>query len=159
MYRSPKVPLWPQHFAVDTEHRLRVDIAAGDMNEEVALLPDQRLAVGLGAQVFSVQVRSQMMLLLAQLVPQLGDSSTQLLLILLEAGEAGQHLPALPQVVLQEGVHLPHTGHLVSTQTCNTRYVIPMLWIRIQIGSVFRTFVDPDPYSEYGFGSRQVNIG
>ena len=25
-----------------------------------------------------------------------------------------------------------------------------MLWIRIQIGSVFRNFVDPYQYSEYG---------
>ena len=31
------------------------------------------------------------------------------------------------------------------------------LWIRIRIGSVFRTFVDP--YSEYGSGSTQVNLG
>ena len=35
-----------------------------------------------------------------------------------------------------------------------------VLQIRIQIGFVFRTFVDPDPdrYSEYGSGPRQVNI-
>ena len=29
------------------------------------------------------------------------------------------------------------------------------LWIRIQIGSVFSSFVDPDPHSEYGSGSTQ----
>ena len=31
----------------------------------------------------------------------------------------------------------------------------PVLWIRIQFGSVFRTFVDP--YSEYGSGSTRAN--
>ena len=31
-----------------------------------------------------------------------------------------------------------------------------VLWIRIQIRSVFSNFVDPDPYSEYGFISTQV---
>ena len=36
-------------------------------------------------------------------------------------------------------------------------FLNPVLWIRIQIGSVFRTFVDP--YSEYGSGSTQVNLG
>jgi hypothetical protein len=30
----------------------------------------------------------------------------------------------------------------------------PGLWIRIRIGSVFRDFVDPDPYWESGSGSR-----
>ena len=34
-----------------------------------------------------------------------------------------------------------------------------VLWIRIRIGSVFRSFVDPDTYSQYGFGSTHVNIG
>ena len=34
-----------------------------------------------------------------------------------------------------------------------------LLWNRIQIGSVFRIFVDPDLYSEYGFGLTQVNLG
>ena len=29
----------------------------------------------------------------------------------------------------------------------------PLLWIWIEIGSVFRTFVDSDPYSDYGSGS------
>ena len=29
-------------------------------------------------------------------------------------------------------------------------------WIRIQIGSVFSKFVEPDPYFEYGSGSTQV---
>ena len=29
-----------------------------------------------------------------------------------------------------------------------------VLWIRIRIGSVFRSFLDPDSYSEYGFGSK-----
>ena len=31
--------------------------------------------------------------------------------------------------------------------------VKPVLWIRIRIASVFRSFRDPDPYSEYGYGS------
>ena len=34
-----------------------------------------------------------------------------------------------------------------------------VLWIRIRIGSIFRSFLDPDPYSEYGSGSTHVNIG
>ena len=34
-----------------------------------------------------------------------------------------------------------------------------VLWIRIQIGSVLRNFVDQNPYSEYGSGSTQVKIG
>ena len=36
-----------------------------------------------------------------------------------------------------------------------------VLWIRIlsRIGSVFRSFLDPDPYSEYGSGSTHANIG
>ena len=33
----------------------------------------------------------------------------------------------------------------------------PLLLIRIRIGSVFRSFVDPDPYSQYGSGSTYVN--
>ena len=35
----------------------------------------------------------------------------------------------------------------------------PVLWIRIRIGSIFRSFLDPDPYSEYGFGFTRANIG
>ena len=35
----------------------------------------------------------------------------------------------------------------------------PVLWIRICIGSIFISFVDPDPYSAYGSGSRHVNTG
>ena len=31
-----------------------------------------------------------------------------------------------------------------------------VLWIRLRIGSVFRSFVDPEPYSEYGSGSTHV---
>ena len=34
-----------------------------------------------------------------------------------------------------------------------------VLWIRIHIGSVFSSFVDPDPYSENGSGFTHVNIG
>ena len=30
---------------------------------------------------------------------------------------------------------------------------------RIRIGSVFRSYLDPDPYSEYGSGSSHANIG
>ena len=33
-----------------------------------------------------------------------------------------------------------------------------VLWIPIRIGSVFRSFLDPDPYSEDGCGSTHVNI-
>ena len=33
------------------------------------------------------------------------------------------------------------------------------LWIRIRIGSVFRSFLDPEPYSEYRSGSTHINIG
>ena len=33
----------------------------------------------------------------------------------------------------------------------------PVSWIRI--GSVFRSFLDPDPDSEYGSGSTHANIG
>ena len=40
--------------------------------------------------------------------------------------------------------------------TVYSRYTL--LRIRIQIGLVLRTFVDPDPYSEYGSGSTQVNL-
>ena len=40
--------------------------------------------------------------------------------------------------------------------TVHSRYTL--LRIRIQIGLVLRTFVDPDPYSEYGSGSTQVNL-
>ena len=32
-----------------------------------------------------------------------------------------------------------------------------VLWIRICLGSIFRSF--PDPYSEYGSGSTHANIG
>jgi hypothetical protein len=56
------------------------------VNQQVTLLPDQRFAVGLGTQVPAVHVWA-LLLLLAQLVPQLGDSLAQLLLLLLEAGE------------------------------------------------------------------------
>ena len=35
---------------------------------------------------------------------------------------------------------------------------VPVLSVKIQIGSIFRTFVDPVLYSEYGSGSREVNI-
>ena len=31
-----------------------------------------------------------------------------------------------------------------------------VFWIRIQIGCIFSNFVDPDPNSEYGSGSKQV---
>ena len=34
-----------------------------------------------------------------------------------------------------------------------------LLWIRIRLGFVFKSYVDPDPYSEYGSGSTRVNIG
>ena len=34
----------------------------------------------------------------------------------------------------------------------------PVLWTRIQIGSVFRNFVDPDQYSEYGSGWTLLKI-
>ena len=34
-----------------------------------------------------------------------------------------------------------------------------VLWIRIRIRSVFRSVVDPDPYSEYGYENKLVNIG
>ena len=36
---------------------------------------------------------------------------------------------------------------------------LPVLWIRILIGSAFRSFLDPDPYSEYGSGSTHANMG
>jgi hypothetical protein len=105
------------------DRRLGLHVAAGDVNQQVALLPDQRFAVGLGAEVAAVHVRAVGQLLLAQLVLQLGDRAAQLLLLLLKAREAGQHLAALPQVVLQEGVHLPHPGKLFSAQTCgNHKY-------------------------------------
>ena len=35
----------------------------------------------------------------------------------------------------------------------------PVLWIRIRIGSVFRSFLDPGQHSEYGSGSIHANIG
>ena len=40
-------------------------------------------------------------------------------------------------------------------------YPSPVLWIRIQIGSVFSNFVDPDPYSKYVSKSvsKKVKIG
>ena len=38
-------------------------------------------------------------------------------------------------------------------------YIEEKLWIRICIGSVFRSFLDPEPYSEYRSGSTHVNIG
>ena len=31
-----------------------------------------------------------------------------------------------------------------------------MYFMTVKLGSAFRTFLDPDPYSEYGCGSRQV---
>ena len=34
-----------------------------------------------------------------------------------------------------------------------------VLWIRIRIGSVFRSFLDPDPYSKYVSGSTHANTG
>ena len=34
----------------------------------------------------------------------------------------------------------------------------PVLWIRIQIGSVFSSFVDPGPYSDYRSGSTQPQV-
>ena len=34
-----------------------------------------------------------------------------------------------------------------------------VLWIRIRIRSVFKGFLEPDPYSEYGSGSTHANIG
>ena len=37
--------------------------------------------------------------------------------------------------------------------------LLAVLWIRIQIGSIFRTFVDPDPYRYSEYGSRRENIG
>ena len=39
--------------------------------------------------------------------------------------------------------------------------VCAVLWIRIRIGSVFRSFVDPDSYEDYesGSGSTHVNSG
>ena len=36
--------------------------------------------------------------------------------------------------------------------------IYPVLWIWIRIGSVFRSFVDPDSYLEYRFGSRSTHI-
>ena len=39
-------------------------------------------------------------------------------------------------------------GHCV--RQTQIMFSFPVLWIRIRIGSVFRSFVDPDPYSEYG---------
>ena len=36
-----------------------------------------------------------------------------------------------------------------------TKQIKPVFWIRIRIRSVFISFVDPDPYSEYG--STHVN--
>ena len=43
--------------------------------------------------------------------------------------------------------------------TVYLQYLVAVLWIRIRIGSVFRSFLDPDTYSHYGFGSSHVNIG
>ena len=43
------------------------------------------------------------------------------------------------------------TNHYLSTN--NAAHLQPVLWIRIRVGSVSRSFVDPDPYSEYGTGS------
>ena len=40
--------------------------------------------------------------------------------------------------------------HLVSYHPAD---LVSVLWIRIRIGSVFRSFGDPDPYSEYLSGS------
>ena len=46
-------------------------------------------------------------------------------------------------------------GHcVIQTQIM---FSFPVLWIRIRIGSVFRSFVDPD--SQYGSGSTHVNTG
>ena len=39
----------------------------------------------------------------------------------------------------------------------NSVVVVDPDWIRIRIGSVFRSFLDPDP--EYGSGSTHANIG
>ena len=33
-----------------------------------------------------------------------------------------------------------------------------VLWIRIRIGSIFRSLLDPNPYSEYGSGSGSTNV-
>ena len=41
----------------------------------------------------------------------------------------------------------------------NNLWFEAVLWIRIRNGSVFRSFLDPDPYSENGSKSTQVNIG
>ena len=35
---------------------------------------------------------------------------------------------------------------------------LPVLWIRIRIGSVFRSFPDPDPFSEYESGFTHVRL-
>ena len=47
----------------------------------------------------------------------------------------------------------------VISRRCWYQVCWAVLWIRIRIGSVFRSFVDPDPYSEYGSRSTHVKIG
>ena len=52
-------------------------------------------------------------------------------------------------------------GKLSVKKHCHANLMYKVvLWIRIQIGSLFRNFVDPDPYSEYrsGSGSTQEKI-
>ena len=46
-----------------------------------------------------------------------------------------------------------------SSNSSSTPVFQAVLWIRIRIGSLFWSFVNPDPYSEYESGSTHVNIG
>ena len=50
-------------------------------------------------------------------------------------------------------------GHACRALLDYLGYLSAVLWIRIRIGSVFRNFVDPDPYSRYGLGSTHLNVG
>ena len=54
----------------------------------------------------------------------------------------------------------PAKNEIADKQNCEFfTFCSPVLWIRIRIGSVFRSFLDPDLYSEYGSGSTHANIG
>ena len=72
-------------------------------------------------------------------------------------GRASATVAKSPAVVSgSPGDHgLPRNRLRTDLMTIGQFYSV--LWIRIRIGSVFRTFLDPDPYSKYASGTTHVN--